>query len=214
MQSEVEAVEPEAPVACSESSRQFSDLDLQLCRRLDWRFLLPSSDLGNVAYLGREKIGLTAALAKFSKSLTVISSGKASRIANVHTNRFDLAVVTSPTASNFSTAYSLLKNGGYLYAEVGFLADRIKSFGSYRSDLVKAGFTNAHTYWHRPNFEGCREIVPVENKFALDYVLSRAQADTAGQIKSLAGRVAQRVGLLGVVISSVSLLACKSESQL
>ena len=104
LQSEVEGVELEAPVVRSESSRQFSDLDLQLCRRLDWRFLLPNSDLGNVAYLGREKTSLAAALARFSRSLSIVSSGKSARIANVQASKFDLVVVSLPTLSNFSYA--------------------------------------------------------------------------------------------------------------
>ena len=215
LQSEVEAVELEAPVVRSESSRQFSDLDLQLCRRLDWRFLLPNSDLGNVAYLGREKTSLAAALARFSRSLSIVSSGKSARIANVQASKFDLVVVSLPTLSNFSYARELLRDGGYLYAEVGLSASRIKGLSAHRTDLVRAGFGKIQTYWHRPNFERCREIVPLENKFALDYVLSRRQADMAGRIKSFAGRLAQSTGLLGFVMPSVSLLACKtSEAQL
>ena len=53
------AVEIEMPGTAATTSdgrsirdQSFSDLDLQLSRRLDWRFLLANILLGDVAYIG------------------------------------------------------------------------------------------------------------------------------------------------------------------
>ena len=59
-----------------------------------------------------------------------------------------------------------------------------------RAALFAAGFHDVRTYWQRPSFEACREIVPLDDTPALDYVLARQQADLAGKIKSMGARFA------------------------
>ena len=212
IQSETRASAAAAPGRRSRPVQRFSDLDLQLCRRLDWRFLLRNSGLGNVAYLGEKKTSLAVALERFSDRLTFVSSAKFAKTPEVFAGSFDLAVVASATTSDFECAARVLKDGGWLYVEVGAAARfkaKFQGLNGYRTRLLCAGFRDVRAYWHRPSFAACREIVPLDDGLALDYVLSRQHQDFAGQIKSMAARFAMQTGLLPFVLPSVSLLACK-----
>lgn len=191
----------------STSVQSFSDLDLQLSRRLDWRFLLANTFMGNVAYIGKEKPFLVAALEKFSAQLTIVSAKTPEALPAT----FDLAVVTSTTGSAFEFASRILKIGGSVYVETGSTGVKAKLAGlnDQRATLLAAGFRDLRAYWHRPSFEACREIVPLDDKAALDYVLSRQHADLAGKVKSTAARWAKQAGLFRFIAPSISLIACK-----
>jgi hypothetical protein len=208
------AVETEMPgSAITKTERRstrfqsFSDLDLQLSRRLDWRFLLDNTGLGNVAYLGREKPFLVAGLEKFSDRLTIISP----KMLEAVPATFDLAVVTSSTGLDFEYASRILKQGGSVYVEPASTGVKAKLAGlrGGRTALLAAGFQDVRAYWHRPNFEACREIVSLNDPMTLDYVLSRPHADLAGKVKATAARFATKAGLLPLILPSISLIACK-----
>lgn len=90
---------------------QRSDHELQLARRIDWRFLLPEPYLRRVVYLGPETGDLPAALKHFSESL---------RLNAVEKNcSFDLVVLRLREASSLTKAEALLVPGGFLYWEMG-----------------------------------------------------------------------------------------------
>jgi hypothetical protein len=197
-----------APIVRPTPPQYFSDLDLQLCRRLDWRFLLPNSDLGNVAYLGNEKTSLAAALERFSRELSIFSATAKGTSAE---SGFDLVVVTAPSASSIDAGARLLKNGGAIYVEVGLSAKgRTRGPAGWRADLATAGFEQVQPYWHRPNFKACREIVPLDNELLLNYVLTRSQAGLAAQMKSAVGRFVRSAGLLPFAVPCFSLVGQKS----
>ena len=209
IQSEIQAPALATP---ERQSKSFSDLDLQLSRRLDWRFLLANTQLENVAYIGKQKPSLVAGLEKFSACLTIVSSKTAEALPGT----FDLVVVASATPPVFECAARILKNGGWIYVEVGFsarLRAKLQGLNGFRTDLLCAGLRDVRAYWHRPSFETCREIVPLDDRVALDYVLSRQQADFADKLKSRAARFASQTGLLPFVLPSVSLLACKGSER-
>ena len=208
------AVEIEMPgTAVTTSDRRsirdqsFSDLDLQLSRRLDWRFLLANILLGDVAYIGEEKPFLVAALEKFSDRLIIVSQKTPEALPAT----FDLAVVTSTTGSDFEYASRILKGGGSIYVEMGStgVKARMAGLNVQRAALFAAGFHDVRTYWQRPSFEACREIVPLDDTPVLDYVLARQQADLAGKIKSMGARFATKTGLLPLIVPSISLIAHK-----
>jgi hypothetical protein len=208
------AVETEMPVSAVTASprrpthvQSFSDLDLQLSRRLDWRFLLADTRLGNIAYIGKEKPFLVAGLEKFSDHLTIVSPKTLEALPAT----FDLAVVTTTTGSAFECAARILKDGGSIYVETGSTGVKAKLAGlnGHRATLLAAGFRDVGAYWHRPNFESCREIVPLDDTAALDYALSRQHADLAGKVKSTAARFATQAGLFRFIVPSISLIACK-----
>jgi hypothetical protein len=181
-----------------------SDLDLQLCRRLDWRFLLPDSRLGNVAYIGEENLSLVRALQPFSTSFTFVSEEKFNR-----NWAFDGVVITSVSPANLDCAARVLNRGAWLYAESDVASRRrIKGLHRLCASVRCRGFEDVRAYWHRPNFESCREIVPMQ-EIPLNYVLARQQADIAGRVKSLFARVAKGLGLLPSIIPSISVVAVK-----
>ncbi|MGH7600344.1 MAG: hypothetical protein ACREOI_28655, partial [bacterium] len=87
-----------------------SDHDLQLARRIDWRFLLPEPYLRRVVYLGPEPGALPAALKHFSESLRINAVEK--------NGSFDLVVLRLREASSLAKADALLAPGGFLYWEM------------------------------------------------------------------------------------------------
>jgi len=96
-----------------ESMTRRSDHDLQLARRIDWRFLLPEPYLRRVAYLGLETGTLPAALKHFSESFTIFSPSAETAPAN-----FDLVVLRLRDVPNLTKANRLLVSGGFLYWEM------------------------------------------------------------------------------------------------
>ena len=91
-----------------------ADMRLQVSRRVDWRFLLPDPNLGQVAYLGPAHGSLLESLRLFSAALTVIASA-ASR--NSHPAQFDVVVVSAPSDKRLKQGAALVKPEGYLYVE-------------------------------------------------------------------------------------------------
>lgn len=87
-----------------------SDHELQLARRIDWRFLLPEPYLRRVAYLGPEPGTLPAALKHFSESLRINAVEKS--------GSFDLVVLCLREAFSLAKADALLVPGGFLYWEM------------------------------------------------------------------------------------------------
>lgn len=95
------------------STPRRSDHELQLARRIDWRFLLPEPYLRRVAYFGPETGTLPAALRHFSESFTIISPSAGST-----TTHFDLVVLRLREATDLAKAHALLMRSGLLYWEM------------------------------------------------------------------------------------------------
>jgi hypothetical protein len=87
-----------------------SDHELQLARRIDWRFLLPEPYLRRVAYFGQEPGMLPSALEHFSESLRINSVAE--------NGSFDLVVLHLIETSSLAKAHKLLAPGGFLYWEM------------------------------------------------------------------------------------------------
>src|SRR5262245_45109298 len=87
------------------------DALLQASRRVDWRFLLPDPNLGQVAYLGPAHGALPESLRLFSTTLVL---GEAAGAAGA---RYDLVVIHNPTLDGLRRAAALVRRGGYLYIE-------------------------------------------------------------------------------------------------
>ena len=205
--------------------RRYSDQDLQISRRLDWRFLLPVPHLRRVAYLGSRNDVLLAALSQLSDSLTIISGSSWDATLRCDQSGFDLAVVRSGGRPELEIAHSLLIPGGLVYWEI----DRFAGFRTFRTlasgDLKKIwrphvlrdsfglleglGFCQIEVYWHRPNFEECIEIIPLRNPFALNHVFSRHRVDFPGRLKLAVGWCLLKSSLLSHLVACFSLIARK-----
>jgi hypothetical protein len=100
----------ERPNVSTKRAAGRSDHELQLARRIDWRFLLPEPYLRRVVYLGPETGALPAALKQFSESLRINAVEK--------NGSFDLVVLRLREASSLAKADALLAPGGFLYWEM------------------------------------------------------------------------------------------------
>ena len=87
---------------------------LQASRRIDWRFLLPTPDLGRVACICVTDPELLESLALFSVRLDVVDSTSGHGLVAP----YDLVVLRNPRRELIETACGLLRPGGWLYVEV------------------------------------------------------------------------------------------------
>jgi hypothetical protein len=202
-----------------------SDHELQLARRIDWRFLLPEPYLRRVAYVGPERGALPAALEHFSDSFRIVSAVDEEAA-------FDLVVLRLSEAPELLKVHALLVSGGFLYWEMKPLkwSDSLRHldngrdqanasnewrrtlnlFQHYFAALEQFGFGDIQMHWQRPNFEACLEIIPMNEAAALDYAFSRPRTDFASRLKFAAGRVMMQSGLLAHLTPCFSLIARKS----
>src|SRR5690554_4262812 len=91
---------------------QSTDALLQASRRLDWRFLLGGPELDRVLYAGRPQGTLWESLRLFSGSLSVLETTELGAAA------YDVGVARNPKPQALRHLTSLLRPGGWLYAEI------------------------------------------------------------------------------------------------
>lgn len=195
--------------------------DSRLVRRLDWRFLLPEPRLGHVVYLGPGDDALVAALRESSESCTVLPLH-----ADVHSPGggvealFDLAVVQAPRRYTFQRMRSLLVEGGSVYCELSRVSwlhaarSVLRNRGRSRPEtpqrirhlLRELGFQDVQVYWHHPDFERCRRIVPLGTSVAVEHFFDGGR--TLSRLSRWVGRYAISSGLLCRFLPSVSVVAC------
>ena len=76
--------------------------------------------------------------------------------------------------------------------------------------LNLSGFCDIEVHWHRPNFDECRELIPLGCESTLEYVFSRNKRVLKDRMESLTGKLIFRTGLLPRLIPCLSLVARKS----
>ncbi len=198
-------------VSLSAGEETKRDRQIVTARRLDWRFLLPDPLLGHVAYLGVPDPDLQAALDQFSASLQQLP-GEPSGAPQV----FDLLVARKATLPEIENALPRLKSGGYLYWEVmrtkpgkmGQFAPPRSAF-QYRSDLSQLGLTDLRLYWHRPNFNRCKEMIPLDRPNALSFAMNKGHTGWRGQLKETAGKLLKNSGVLPFIVPCFSIVGQK-----
>ena len=154
-----------------------ADALLQASRRVDWRFLLPDPELGDVAYIGPSDELHFKALNAFSRSLAVFARPPS---VDEQVTKYDVAVVCAPSLPMLASAGDLIRPGGFLYVETyGLLwLSRLRWRSALRSSLERLKvhlsqrylaaldehrLTPIGTFWHWPDFENCTRIVPMDN---------------------------------------------------
>lgn len=197
------------------------DRDLQVVRRLDWRFLLPEPRLRRVACLGCQDAALLAALKTFSDSLAVLSRPEGPVPPEVREHTFDLVVAGSPHRPVLERAATLLAPGGHLYCEIdraawfrstgrGRSPSRLPGFGPIRAVsamLRRLGLDGIRIHWHHPDFEACQRIIPLREPEAVAYLFARDCGRTVRPIAWEAGRHMAGTGLLPLLVPCVSIIA-------
>lgn len=162
---------------------------LQASRRVDWRFLLPSPDLGRVAYLAPTDPSLTASLQRFATTFTVLERAQTSsrlqrQAGDGAAAWYDLVVASNPAYQDLRFVTSLLDKGASLYIEVNGIGERILAGkftalqrvaqrpllgfpNHYRRALKELGLSTIDIYWFWPNFQAATKIIPYPDRNAL-----------------------------------------------
>ncbi|CAN5421078.1 hypothetical protein BH10CHL1_BH10CHL1_45270 [soil metagenome] len=207
-------IQPRVEILETADPQAGRDSLLQASRRIDWRFLLPDPRLGRVAYCGPAKNSLVSALKQFSTTLTPFPLTAAGVPTPSNQPGFERVVLHSPTVSDLDCATKLLMPGGYLYWEI----DRTKKlaglhhFRHYVGVLAQRGFDDIHVHWHRPNFEACLELIPLDQPNVLRYVFARSAGNLSGQLQMAVGRILLKTTLLARLVPCFSLVACKGQA--
>ena len=205
---------------CYHGSEGASDTALQISRRIDWRFLLPDPNLGQVAYIGPAQATLLESLRMFSESLTVIGTA----YDNVGTTgQFDIVVASRPSYEALQEAADLVRPGGFVYVEAygpfrpgrfGIKGPQLRYPADYVAALERFGLTEVQPYWHWPDFESCTRILPLGEPTAFRHVLARHSGNTGARLKSALGRWLLWSGLLTLVIPFFSVVAHRRDPQI
>ncbi len=217
-----------------------ADLDadelLEASRRLDWRFLFPDPELGQVACLGTVPANLLDSLQIFSKSVTVLAMDAevcrgfrhfvgTSSEQKKEPDQYDVVVARQLTIDKLRLAAERLKSGGYLYAEIdGLLSSSgqrrgfrhfVRSWKNWRlatpagciSAVARAGFTEVQGHWHWPNFAACTQIIPLDDRGALRFSFVRGGRSVKAKVQSGLGRGLLWSGLLVHIVPRFSIVA-------
>src|SRR3990172_1069424 len=186
--------------------RASHDRDLEIARRVDWRYLLPDPRLREVTFIGKPEGILLEALHLFSERLAVITpSAERTQMA---VGNSDVAVVRSRERVAIALASSALRTGGYLYWEVEPSRWRL-SLRNNLGALRGLGFDEIRVYWCRPNFEDCLEMVPLRKSSVLAFVLSRNFGGMRRWMWRAVARLFARTGLLAWLMPCRSVVARK-----
>lgn len=197
-----------------------SDRNLQLSRRLDWRFLLPKPRLHCVAYVGPAQTTLASALQQFSEELKIFSTLE-DTAPRLYESFFDLVVMAEPRLTELEQVQHWLAPRGYLYAEVQHAWDwrterrlplvtrGFPNLAEWQVALARLGFVDIRAHWHRPSFERAVQIIPMHDAEAMDFVFSRRSEDLVSLLKFATGRSLMKTAWLARWLQCVSLVACK-----
>lgn len=197
------------------------DLQLQVSRRVDWRFLLPDVDLPPTAYIGREDRDLLQALELFAPRLTILSPNKGLS-ASFHENGhgvFPLVVAKEPTVEELRHAARHVDDGGSVYVELSRRKHSHRGRRSVRSavqaadELIRHGLVAPRVHWHWPSFAACQEMVPLRDRAAAECALRRRGTGFASRCKTLLALGLLRAGVLERIVPAVSILMARDVSR-
>jgi hypothetical protein len=212
------------------------DSSLQVSRRIDWRFLLPNPELRRVAYIGFNAGNLLNALKEFSESLSFIAPPSLERYTKENRCLFDLVVVRSLRLNVIKEGVKLIKPNGYLYWELDrvkwFRSSRrrgatrqgsvkyaedckwklnsllaLRSTRNYNTHLKQLGLNDVELHWHRPNFDQCTEIIPLNNEVVLSYIFEKAKHKYSYWLRSPIRYLLPKNNILTYIVPYFSVVA-------
>jgi len=194
---------------------------LHTVRRLDWRFLLPTPSLTQVAYLGASNSTLAAALAHFATELTHVAG--AAEQEDQKLGQYDVVVAANPTPQQIKLAARMMKPGGSLYIEGygivtigkqllrgrGWRKQHLWQPAAYVKALQRLGLTQVELFWFWPNHERCTKIIPLCEPVALAqaFALYRQSPSFQERLAAQGQKWFLRSGFLTYVVPSYSVVA-------
>ena len=194
------------------SDRDWSDQQLQLCRRLDWRFLLQDATLRRVVYYGASS-DLLEALRAFAVEVKSFLPREQGIASPEEEETADVAVLVHPTVAQVAAAHRWLRPGGEIYLECrGPMAaltifQKWRGLRGVREHLRLAGFSEVEAYWPWPWCRGAREFLPLTDPAAAASYFRRCRPGRLGRLKSAFGTRILRLGLLPYLALDVSVIA-------
>ncbi len=180
---------------------------LQASRRIDWRFLLPTPDLGQVACIGVTDADLLESLELFSAALEVADATREDE----RDASYDVIVLRNPRRETIEVGCRLLRPGGWLYVEVEN-SNSSRAPGAPRSvrgcarELRRFGLVDVSTYVHWPDFASCRAIVPLDEVTAVRHGLARGST-SGGWLLTRLAPVLAATRQLGLFVPCASAIA-------
>ncbi len=184
---------------------------LQASRRIDWRFLLPTPDLGQVACIGVTDADLLESLELFSAALEVADATREDE----RDASYDVIVLRNPRRETIGVGCRLLRPGGWLYVEVEN-SNSSRAPGAPRSvrgcarELRRFGLVDVSTYVHWPDFASCRAIVPLDEVTAVRHGLARGST-SGGWLLTRLAPVLAATRQLGLFVPCASAIARRPE---
>jgi hypothetical protein len=173
-------------------------------RRLDWRFLVPTTGWAAVACGGKVDDQLRRSLPLLDAEVHEISS--ASGWPGL-SGSCDVVVLVQPTDDEVRAAVTALRPGGWLYAEVvrSFARARPRTLLRWRRAFRRAGLEEVSVQWHTPDVSATEQIIRLDATAAVRHALRRNGGSHPGLRNTLA-RLLLRVGLLPLIVPSGSVL--------
>lgn len=143
--------------------------ELELARRLDWRFLLPDPGLGRVASVGAIEPQVEAALATFAAEH---SHGGIDRLPD---GAWDVVVVGSgaPPGTARAAFERHLRPGGWAIVELPRRATASGRVRAARDELAAATPERLARHWFLPDRASALRVAPLGDRAAIMAVLSR-----------------------------------------
>jgi hypothetical protein len=195
------------------------DARLRVIRRIDWRFLLPTPDLGRVAVLGEIDPALEAALTALGPIVRLEADGHPGG----DETGFDTVIASGRIErASLATAAAAVATGGRLVLEIGgplarpLVDERSSGVGSavrLGRSLAAGGFDPVTTWWTWPSHARATMWVRTDDPIAVRAMLERRLGSRTGPIAGgLAGRLARSASgrrLLGLGAPAITIIATR-----
>jgi hypothetical protein len=193
-----------APTTGERSEPEPGGLLLHRWRRLDWHFLLPSSEWTRIACGGRVDDELGRALPLLAPEVHEVASAADW---SALSGSCDVVVLVEPTPAQLALAVAALRPGGWLYAEVrrALRSSGPRSLLGWRRALVRAGLEQVAVHWHAPGLADTQRIISVDAAVAVRHALGGHESFLK-RLRAAVTEVPLRCGLFPVVVPEGSVI--------